>query len=384
MERAFHFTDIEASDKEVAIMLLNGRIGEDPEDKSARYIDGHSFARELMYWSQAGKKVIVKINSIGGNVLHGWSIMDAVVSAGADTENVGLAASMAGFILMCGKKRRARDYSVTMLHGAQGKATELSAMATAGFKEMCSKRSKMKAERIDEILSKGDHYFDASQMLEAGIVDEVVETKVKFTKPVEASLSQLCELYGSLSDNKPTRKMEWIKKLLGFEDEVQAVQSFQAQKTELDSAKAAIATLTAEKKEVEGKLALAEAALQAAKAGDVKTKATALIEKAIADKKIVVKDDAEKQTLITAAETSYEATEKMLNSIAPVKAISVAAGMQPNIDAGDKAKFTYEYLAKHNPEQLKAIAEKDPELFTRLTDEYNEAQRAKASQFEGE
>ena len=98
-----------------------------------------------------------------------------------------------------------------------------------------------------------------------------------------------------------------------------------------------------------------------------KAKATTLIEGAVAAGKLVFKDDAEKAKAIEGAVSNYDFTKSMIDKMPSGK--TTAAVAIPAAD-GDKTKNTYEWLANNDPKKLASIAETDPELFNKLSDEY--------------
>ena len=69
--------------EEEATILLYDQIG-DSVDENGMYksgISGSSFAYEMQYLQDKCKKINVRINSIGGNVLDGYSIVSAILNS---------------------------------------------------------------------------------------------------------------------------------------------------------------------------------------------------------------------------------------------------------------------------------------------------------------
>src|ERR1035437_10192333 len=121
-----NFKYIKNVDKQLneATILLYGPIGNyiDEEENEICGINGTAYANEMLYLESQVDKITVRINSIGGSVLDGYSIIAAIQSSNAEviTVNDGLAASIAGVILCVGQKRMAYDYSILMLHNPSG------------------------------------------------------------------------------------------------------------------------------------------------------------------------------------------------------------------------------------------------------------------------
>lgn len=101
------------------IMLINYSIGFDPSEPGSPYVDGALFQKELLELDGAGfKRIQVWINCPGGNVYEGYNICNAILKSNTpvDTYIAGIAASMAGAVFMCGRKRTMTDYSSLMIH----------------------------------------------------------------------------------------------------------------------------------------------------------------------------------------------------------------------------------------------------------------------------
>ena len=80
-------------------MFLFGAIGSE--------INGNAFAEQIKYLEEIGvEELTIRINSPGGSVFEGMSIVSAIRASKMDITliNEGVAASMAGIILACGKK----------------------------------------------------------------------------------------------------------------------------------------------------------------------------------------------------------------------------------------------------------------------------------------
>lgn len=359
-----------------AIMRMDKRIGVDPKNPTQDFINASYFADEMQYLSKSGKKIQIRINSVGGNVLKGWDIYDAMTVCEADTHCYGLAASMAGIILTGGKNRSCDSHAICMLHGAHdedGKENVFTKKVNDAFKILLKSRTKMSEEMIDKILAKGDHYFDASEMLEYGIVDKVIPSKIKIMDKIaqvkaSANLGELANVYASLETETPSFWESIFGKKSDSENVAAALKmkgDFEKLNSDKAAADAKIITLEAELKQL--KDAQAAAALT-----DSKAKAKKLIEDAKTAKKLVL-DDKQTADMITAAEQNYAAVELMINQLGTGKRESVAAAI-----SGDKTKvgektveeMTYAELAQDHPEALAKLAETNPELFDKKADEY--------------
>ena len=132
------------------------------------------------------------INSPGGSVTAGMAIYDTMnyVRCPVRTVCVGMAASMGAFLLMAGEKgkRMALPNSEIMIHqpsgGAQGQATDVRIQAEWLLKtkqKMNRLMSEMTGKPIEqlELDVERDHFMNAQEALEYGIIDEIFQPQAK-------------------------------------------------------------------------------------------------------------------------------------------------------------------------------------------------------------
>ena len=132
------------------------------------------------------------INSPGGSVPAGLAIYDTTqyIKPQVRTVCVGMAASMAAFLLMAGEKgkRLALPNAEVMIHqplgGAQGQATDVAIRAEWLMKTKV-KMTRMMAEMTGQPIEKlkadveRDHFMDAQEALEYHIIDEIYQPREK-------------------------------------------------------------------------------------------------------------------------------------------------------------------------------------------------------------
>jgi ATP-dependent Clp endopeptidase proteolytic subunit ClpP len=142
------------------------------------------------------------INCPGGSVIAGLAIYDVMqlIRSEVVTINIGMAASMASFLLAAGQKgkRLALPHSRVMIHqpmgGAQGQAEDIKVEANQILRikknlvGMYSKMTGRTQEQIIEDLDR-DNYLSAQEALDHGLIDEIVELQ-KAMEP-EGKLAQL-------------------------------------------------------------------------------------------------------------------------------------------------------------------------------------------------
>jgi len=133
------------------------------------------------------KPLYLYINSPGGSVIAGLALYDTVqhISSPVITCNIGMAASMASFILGAGErgKRIALPNSRVMIHqpmgGSEGQAEDIRVEAEQILKikgtlvTMYAQMTGQTREQIIKDLDR-DNYMSAQQALEYGLIDKIV------------------------------------------------------------------------------------------------------------------------------------------------------------------------------------------------------------------
>lgn len=162
------------------IIILNGEIN----DNSANTV-----VAELLYLDSLNNNDIsLYINSPGGSITAGMAIYDTMnfIKSDVSTICLGMAASMAAFILATGEKgkRYALPNSEVMIHqplgGAQGQATEIKIAAERILKlkkklnKILADRTGKNVETIDNDTER-DYFMDSEEALEYGIVDKILK-----------------------------------------------------------------------------------------------------------------------------------------------------------------------------------------------------------------
>ncbi len=133
------------------------------------------------------KDISLYINSPGGSVTAGMAIYDTInyIKCDVSTICIGLAASMAAFLLSCGAKgkRLILPNSEVMIHqplsGVQGQATDIAITAKRILKTK-ETMNRLLAENCGQNYEKvcadveRDYWMDSNQALEYGIVDKII------------------------------------------------------------------------------------------------------------------------------------------------------------------------------------------------------------------
>lgn len=164
------------------IIILNGEIN----DNTANVV-----VAEFLYLDSLNSDdICLYINSPGGSITAGMAIYDTMnfIKSDVSTICIGLAASMAAFILSSGKKgkRYALPNAEVMIHqplgGAQGQATEIKIAAEHILKlkdklnTILAKNTNRPLEKIQNDTER-DYFLTSNDTLEYGIIDKIIETK---------------------------------------------------------------------------------------------------------------------------------------------------------------------------------------------------------------
>jgi len=167
------------------IVFLSGEI----EDNMANLVVAQLLFLEM---EDPDADISLYINSPGGSVTAGMAIYDTMqyIKPQVRTVCVGMAASMAAFLLMAGEKgkRLALPNAEVMIHqplgGAQGQATDVAIRAEWLMKTK-EKMSRMMAEMTGQPIEKlkndieRDHFMDAQEALDYHIIDEIYQPREK-------------------------------------------------------------------------------------------------------------------------------------------------------------------------------------------------------------
>lgn len=167
--------------------LLKDRIiflGEEVTDVSANLIVSQLLFLES---EDPGKDISLYINSPGGSITAGMAIHDTMqyIKCDVSTTCIGMAASMASFLLTAGAKgkRFALPNSEIMIHqpllsGLQGQATDIKIHADhiirirRRMNEMYAQYTGQPLERI-EADTERDNFLTAQQAADYGLIDAV-------------------------------------------------------------------------------------------------------------------------------------------------------------------------------------------------------------------
>lgn len=160
-------------------------LGSEIDDELANQVIG-----VMLYLDSedSSKPIYLYINSPGGSVIAGLAIYDCMqhIKSEVITINLGLAASMASFILAAGSKgkRLALPSSRIMIHqpmgGAQGQAEDIKVEAAQVMRvrdNLVKMYSMMTGQTQDQIVRDldRDNFMSADEAMQYGLVDRVLD-----------------------------------------------------------------------------------------------------------------------------------------------------------------------------------------------------------------
>lgn len=161
------------------IIMLSGEIDDN--------VSNNVISQLLYLDSLNHDDISIYINSPGGSITSGMAIYDTMnfIKSNVSTICVGMAASMAAFLLSSGTKgkRFALPNSEVMIHqplgGVQGQATEIKIAADRilKLKERLNKilsKNTGKSLKIIERDTERDNFMSSEEALKYGIIDKVI------------------------------------------------------------------------------------------------------------------------------------------------------------------------------------------------------------------
>lgn len=279
-------------DEMTAIMPMFGEIGtSDDFEKRRTMINGHDFGKEMIFLSQVGFKVIkVPINSVGGSIVHGWSMINAVNVARMngsiiETDITGIADSMAGIFSAFGDrgKRKIANFGSGIVHEPlvqnengdlvkieelpDGELkTELLSMKKSLIQSLSSSTGKSEAE-VKRVMKEGKR-LTANEMKTFGMVDEVVKLSNETIEIENKTAIELMAACSNIEVNKKPKTMKKVNKLLNLSEDAaedSAVKSIETLQNKVDTQGTSITEKDAEILKLKGeKKVLVDAAKETA------------------------------------------------------------------------------------------------------------------------
>lgn len=314
----------------------------------------------MQHLQKTCNKINVHINSIGGSVLEGYSIVSAILNSPVPvhTHIDGMAASIAGVIAVAGEHVHVKDYGTWMGHDvAGGEDAKLQNLAKDTLVTILTNRTKKTPEDINAMLSKETWIsnsrqadFSLEQGVEMGFFTSIEKTGKKVNIKKTDSLLNMAVLYNSLI----TPEMNEAKKLLGLSNEASedtVVSEIKKRDNEIVTLKQRITDI--EKKE-------ADAAI-AAKT-ELTNKATTLANSLVTDGKLKAE---EVPATISALVNNWDFTAGLLGKLTNVKTAAKIFDLK-NVAGEDRSAWDYKTWCEKDSKGLLELQNTAPEAFKQL------------------
>ena len=300
------------------------------------------------------KTINIRINSIGGSVADGLSIVSAILNSEipCNTYIDGMAYSMAGVIAICGAKKYMADYGTFMMHNANGVSDEeVLNLITNSLAKIFERNTNLTMDKCKDLMNK-ETWMSADECMNLGIIDEIVVTKQK-SIAMNSNIFELQNIYNKIL-NKTENKMIKLTELLKLSNEASEdaiVEAVNAKSETIANLEAKIGELT---NELNALKESNEAAENAAK--------VELVENAIKEGKI---DAATKEIYLVSNKSNVELKEvfaKLKPAYTPIFENKKAL---ENLPAG-RESWDFAKWSKEDPKALAEIQKNDPNTFNSL------------------
>ena len=341
---------------EVATMLIYKHIGN--IDGMDNGINGAFIAEDIQYindnYSDQVKCINIRINSIGGSVADGLSIVSAILNSAipVNTYIDGMAYSMAGVIAICGQKKYMADYGTFMMHNANGGSDEeVLNLITNSLAKIFERNTNLTLDKCKDLMAK-ETWMTAVECMSLGIVDEIIETK-KMKPAMNATVRELHAIYNKVIIKTET-KMNKLTDLLKLSNEaseeaiVEAVNAKDAKIAELE------ASIEAQSNELQ---ALKDANNEAVQAAKVE-----LVENAIKEGKIA---DASKEIYLT-SNKSNEELKDVFSKLTPAYTPIFENKANTQAAVAGRESWTFNDWSKKDPQGLAEMRVNDAPSFEAL------------------
>lgn len=305
-------------------------------------------------YSDQIKTINVRINSIGGSVADGLSIVSAILNSEipCNTYIDGMAYSMAGVIAICGERKYMADYGTFMMHNANGGMDQdVLDLITNSLAKIFERNTNLTMDKCKDLMNK-ETWMSADECMNLGIIDEIVVTKQKGIA-MSSNIFELQNIYNKIL-NKTEIKMNKLTELLKLSNEASEdaiVEAVNAKSETIANLEAKISELTNELN------ALKESNDAAENAAKIE-----LVENAIKEGKI---DAATKEIYLVSNKSNVELKEVFAKLKPAYTPIFNAATTTENIPAG-RESWDFEKWSKEDPKGLLEMQNTDPTTFNSL------------------
>lgn len=310
------------------------------------------------YLTKGITEVEVYINSAGGSVFEATEIANDLKKLPNVKIKVGALSASAATYLMTQFYSEGYPNSQFMIHrprmAVAGDEQDLKSSlkllenTTAEYKRAYAVKMKKTEEEIETYFAQGDYWMNAQEAKESGLLDAILTEQENVTaESVELLVAVAAPKIPQIINNN--QKMDRLKLISRL-------------KLSADATDAQIEHALAK---LEAKAARTET-LEASATAQAEALAEALVNKAIAEKKITADL---KDNYLGLAKADYKGTETILNAMQGVSKAS--DGIEtPGVQSTARDKWTLEDYQTKDPEALKEMMVNEPEKFKKLEAEY--------------
>lgn len=330
-----------------ATLRLYGTLG----DK----IDGDYFAQELGYLGEQVDTIHIRINSPGGSVFQGLSIVSAIMASKAEviTYIDGVAASMAAVIAVSGHKIQMNDYARLMVHDPfytddngekVEKLSDRDKRALTAIKSILEGilKRRCKADVNVEQMMKKETWLSADEAIAAGLIDSIVATgrKMENIEPLKMVALLMDEF-----EKSNIAKMKQLTARLNVAEGADEQALIQAVDRVVSDAKAPVQKLVD----------------RIVTTGRFSGKITDSNEKAL-------RDLAESDLNAFLEQTELKAED--FKPEQPVRLSEVIAELQKGSKENEGTKNNWDWYQKNDPAALREMRQNEPDRYKKLYKEY--------------
>lgn len=344
-----HIRNITGSEADI---FLYGDIGFD--------VNAKQFVDELRWVvDYVGVKTVnVRINSNGGLVTDGLGIFGAIMAfrekgITVNTWNDGIAASIAGVILMSGEKIYMISHGLIMVHKAwvSGQIDEKMSNALNAMNESISRifseRSGLEKPEIDDMLEK-ETWITSDRAKELNLIDEV------YKQPAAVNMASVQEIYNSYKKSSMKQVVQYLN-LSEAATEAEVIAAIKAQ-----SVDPKVAELEKENAEMKKKVEALEAEKLQREAAETEVQAEAVVSEAI-NKGLF--EESERPTLIEKAKNGLEDFKFLVEKM---KVPHASISDKLKTEGEDRSKWGFREWTQNDPKGFEALENSNPELFKKI------------------
>ena len=341
---------------DTATMLIYKHIGN--IDGMDMGINGSWIAEDIQYindnYSDQVKCINIRINSIGGSVADGLSIVSAILNSAipCNTYIDGMAYSMAGVIAICGQKKYMADYGTFMMHNANGGSDEeVLNLITNSLAKIFERNTNLTLDKCKDLMAK-ETWMTADECMSLGIVDEIIETK-KMKPTMNANVRELHAIYNKVIIKTET-KMNKLTDLLKLSNEASEESIIEALTAKYESIAELEASIEAQSNELQALKDANDATIQAAK--------VELVENAVKEGKIA---SASKEIYLTSNKSNEELKDVFSKLTPAYTPIFENKANVPAVVSG-RESWTFNDWSKNDPQGLAEMRANDAVSFEAL------------------